>query len=88
MVIGVPAMGERASFDVVDVVARGLKIVGTNQGDANPRTAIPRLVELYRQGRLPVEKLVTTFAFEDINAARDASLDGRVVKPVLTMADA
>ena len=88
VVIGVPAMGERASFDVVDVVARGLRIVGTNQGDANPRTAIPRLVELHRQGRLPVEKLVTTFTFEDINAARDASLDGRVIKPVLTMADA
>ncbi len=88
VVVGVPAMGERASFDVVDVVARGLRIVGTNQGDANPRTAIPRLVELYRQGRLPIGKLVTAFAFEDINTARDASLDGRVVKPVLTMVDA
>ena len=88
VVIGVGPMGERASFDVVDLVARGLRIVGTNQGDANPRTTIPRLVALYRQGRLPVEKLVTSFAFDDINAARDASLDGRVVKPVLIMAQA
>lgn len=85
VVIGVPAMGERASFDVTDVVARGLHIVGTNQGDANPRTAIPRLIELYRKGRLPIEKLVSSFTFDQINEARAASLEGRVIKAVLTM---
>ncbi|MGE4431146.1 MAG: NAD(P)-dependent alcohol dehydrogenase [Sphingobium sp.] len=88
VVIGVPAMGERASFDITDVVARGLHIVGTNQGDANPRVAIPRLIDLYRKGRLPVERLVTSFAFAEINEARAASLEGRAIKAVLTMADA
>lgn len=85
VVIGIPAMGERASFDVTDVVARGLHIIGTNQGDANPRTAIPRLIDLYRKGRLPIERLVTSFAFDEINDARAASLEGRVIKAVLTM---
>ncbi|WP_241127542.1 NAD(P)-dependent alcohol dehydrogenase [Novosphingobium terrae] len=85
VVIGVPGHGERASFDVIDLVARGLRIVGTNQGDANPRVAIPRLVELYRQGVLPIEKLVTVFPFDQINEARAASLDGRAIKPVMTM---
>lgn len=85
VVVGVPGHGDRGSFDVMDLVARGLRIIGTNQGDANPRTVIPRLVELYRQGRLPIERLVTTFAFADINEARTASLDGSVVKAVLTM---
>ena len=88
VVVGVPAAGVRASFDVVDMGARGLRVGGTNQGDANPRTTIPRLVELYRRGRLPVERLVTTYPFEAINQARAESLDGRTVKPVLLMVPA
>lgn len=87
VVVGVPAHGEPGEFDVIDVVARGLRIVGTNQGDANPRVTIPRLIELYRSGGLPIERLVTTFAFRDINAAAVASLDGSVIKPVLLMTD-
>ena len=86
VVVGVPGHGEPGSFDVIDLVARGLRIVGTNQGDANPRTVIPRLIELYRRGRLPIERLVTSYAFDDINEARAASLDGRAIKPVMTMA--
>ena len=85
VVVGVPGDGASAKFDVTDVVARGLRVVGANQGDANPRTFIPRLIELHRQGRLPVERLVTCFPFAKINDAVRASLDGRVVKPVLEM---
>lgn len=85
VVVGVPANGEPGQFDVVDLVARGLRIAGTNQGDANPRTAIPRLIELYRAGRLPVERMITTFSFRDINKAAEASLNGSVIKPVLLM---
>ena len=85
VVIGVPSLGETVAVDVVDLVARGLKLVGTNQGDANPRVFIPHLIELYRRGRLPIEKLVTNFDFADINQAAEASLRGRAIKPVLHM---
>ena len=66
-------------------MARGLRIVGTNQGDAVPRVFIPQLVALYRSGRLPIEKIVTNFAFDEINEAAAASLSGRAIKPVLHM---
>ena len=85
VVIGVPAKGEPGGFNVVDLVARGLRIVGTNQGDANPRSAIPRLIDLYRRGLLLIEQLVSTFPFKAINRASAASQDGSVVKPVLLM---
>jgi len=83
VVIGVPPRAEPGTFDVVDVVARGLRIVGTNQGNANPRVTIPRLVDLHLRGRLPVDRIVTTFAFDAINEAAAASLAGRAIKPVL-----
>ena len=85
VVVGIPARGEPGTFDVNDVVGRGLRIVGTNQGDANPRTFIPQLVELYRRGRLPIDPIVTTFHFSAINEASAASHDGSVIKPVLLM---
>ena len=85
VVVGVPPRGEPGGFDVHDLVGRGLRIVGTNQGGANPRVTIPQLVELYRRGRLPVERIVTTFAFDEINKASAASHDGSVIKPVLVM---
>jgi aryl-alcohol dehydrogenase len=84
VVVGVPH-GQPAELDVLDLVARGLRVIGTNQGDAVPRIAIPRLIELYRQGRLPVDKIVSQFAFDAINEAVAASLDGSVVKAVLVM---
>ncbi len=86
VVVGVPARGEAGTFNVIDLVARGLRIVGTNQGDANPRVTIPKLIDLYTQGRLPIERLVTTFAFSAINEAAAASLNGSAIKPVLEIA--
>ncbi len=86
VVIGVPKFGDTVAVDVVDMVARGLRVVGTNQGDVVPRVFIPKLIELYRRGRLPIGKLITDFDFADINRAAEASLDGSAVKPILHMA--
>ena len=86
VVIGVPNFGETVAIDVVNMVARGLRVVGTNQGDAIPRVFIPQLIDLYRAGRLPIDKLVTSFPFEQINEAAAASLSGTAIKPVLHMA--
>ena len=85
VVIGVPRAGETVTVDVVNMVARGLRVVGTNQGDAVRGTFIPQLIDLHKQGRLPVEKIVTCFDFAEINQAAEASLNGAVVKPVLLM---
>ena len=46
---------------------------------------IPLLLELWRQGRFPVDRIIETFPFEQINEAADAAHSGRVIKPVLTM---
>lgn len=85
VVVAVPADLARAQVDLVDLVSRGVRLVGTNQGDANPRTFIPMLIELHRRGRLPVEKLVASFPFSEINAAAEASHRGSAIKPVLHM---
>ena len=65
---------------MTDVVARELCAVSPDL-----RTFMPGLIELHRQGRLPMERLATCFSFAETNNAVQASLDGRVVKPLLEM---
>ena len=45
--------------------------------------SIPRLIDLYKQGRFPFDKLITYCDFEDINKAVDDTEQGRVIKAVL-----
>lgn len=61
----------------------GRRLSGVIEGDADPQTFIPRLVELYREGNFPFDRLVQTFPFERINDAIAAANTGSVVKPVL-----
>jgi len=44
---------------------------------------VPRLIALWQQGQFPIEKLVKTYDFTDINTAFSASESGDVVKPLL-----
>jgi aryl-alcohol dehydrogenase len=48
-----------------------------------PDDFIPRLVELHRQGRLPLEKLTRYYALDDIKQAVQDCESGRVIKAVL-----
>lgn len=82
---GVSPRGASLAIDLNRMMATGRSVRGTVEGDADPRSFIPRLVEWYRGGRLPLEKLVTTYPFEQIDLAAADMLAGRVVKPVLLM---
>ena len=66
----------------------GRRIVGVVEGGIDPRQFIPRLVDYYRAGKLPLEKLIRTYPFAEIDEAFHASETGAVIKPVLIMRDA
>ncbi|GLX99391.1 NAD(P)-dependent alcohol dehydrogenase [Herbidospora sp. NBRC 101105] len=68
-------------------LALGKSVRGIVQGDAVPQLFIPKLVELYRSGRFPIDRLVRFYAFDDINTAFADAAHGDVVKPVLRIAD-
>jgi len=53
------------------------------EGNAVPQEFIPQLIALWKDGLLPLERIIKTFPLADINAAEQASLDGSVIKPVL-----
>jgi len=67
------------------MLAGGRRLQGILGGDAAPQSVIPVLIDYYRQGRLPIDRLVRFYAFEDIGEAFRAMEHGEVIKPVLRM---
>ena len=85
VVVGAPPSGTDYSFDANEQILSGRKIVGCVEGDARVKQFIPTLVELYRQGRFPFDRLVKRYPFEKINDAVADLHDGKVLKPILEM---
>jgi aryl-alcohol dehydrogenase len=66
----------------------GRKTLGIIQGDAVPQRFIPRLIELYREGRFPFDRLLKSYAFSDIHRAVADARSDDTIKPVLRITEA
>jgi aryl-alcohol dehydrogenase len=62
---------------------QGRRIRGIIEGDSNPDLFIPRLVEYWRRGLFPFERLIRFYEFDEIEKAFHDSEAGLTVKPVL-----
>jgi aryl-alcohol dehydrogenase len=85
VVIGAPALGSTLPVDVTNLLGRGIRLLGSNQGNSNPARFLPQLIALYREGRLPFDRLIRTYPFAEINTAVADAISGKTVKPVLLM---
>ena len=60
------------------------RLLGSLYGEANPRADIPRLLSLYREGKLLLDEAVTSeYKLNDINEAYDDMLAGRNIRGVI-----
>lgn len=81
---GLPPPDAALPVNVVSLVGEERTLKGSYIGTCVPSRDIPRYVALYRQGRLPVDRLMSgTLRLDDINAAFDALADGRAVRQVV-----
>jgi aryl-alcohol dehydrogenase len=67
------------------MLAGGRQLRGILGGDAAPRLFLPKLIEYWRQGRFPFDRLIQTYRFDEIGRAFEDTASGRVIKPVLLM---
>jgi S-(hydroxymethyl)glutathione dehydrogenase/alcohol dehydrogenase len=82
--VGIPALHERASFDVGKLVDRSARIVGANYGWAMPDEDFPTLAGLFLDGRLPVDRLIEErITLEHVNDALDALRGGLGLRRVI-----
>jgi aryl-alcohol dehydrogenase len=66
-----------------DALATGKTVTGILEGDAVPRALIPELIDLWRQGRLPFDRLIRTYPMSDINQAEADMASGHTIKAIL-----
>jgi aryl-alcohol dehydrogenase len=83
--IGAPPLGTEEPLDVNAVLSMGRGVKAIVEGHSVPTIFIPKLIELWRAGRLPIDRLVRAYDFDQINQAAEDALAGAVVKPVLRM---
>ena len=60
-------------------------LYGVSMGWSKPKEFIPQLIEYYKEGKFPFDKLITKFPFSQINEAFKASDAGEIIKGVLVM---
>ena len=82
--LGVVPPGTEVSLNM-DLIMNGRTVTGILGGDAIADLFIPKLIELYSQGRFPFDRLITFYPFDDINKAVEDMEMGRVIKPVLRL---
>lgn len=84
VIVGMPASGTVTEFDPVEVADAGQRIVGSKMGAARIHVDIPRLLALYRQGRLKLDELITgRYPLDEINEAIASSVRGDVLRNVI-----
>lgn len=84
--VGLPHPDARASISPLGLVAEGRTIIGSYLGNAVPRRDVPRFVELWRAGQLPVEELVSDrIGLADLNTALDRLDAGAALRQLIVM---
>ena len=82
--VGLPPAAEMLSISALSLVSDVKTIRGSYLGSANPRIDIPEFVKFWRDGNLPVEKLLTSVSpMSQINEAMDALQGAQVVRQII-----
>lgn len=82
--VGLPAPDAVVPATLLDLLTKSVTLRPITEGDADPQVFIPRMLQFYREGKFPFDKLVTRYRFDQINEALHATEKGEAIKPVLT----
>lgn len=84
VVVGLPPEDDPVSVDALLLAEEGKRLVGSNYGSTVPGRDFPLLAELYRAGKLPIDRLITDrVGLDEANAAFDAMRAGAQGRTVI-----
>jgi S-(hydroxymethyl)glutathione dehydrogenase/alcohol dehydrogenase len=84
VIVGMPANGVMAAFEPTKLAAAGQKVLGSLMGSTRVSVDIPALVDLYKQGRLKLDELITgRYPLDRINEAVGAVVRGEALRNVI-----
>ena len=80
-----PAAETQVTMSALELTTYEKQVRGSLFGSSNPRADIPRMLELYRSGKLKLEELVTrTYSLDEVNVGYDDMRNGRNLRGVIT----
>ncbi len=86
VLVGVPTPDLEVTLPMIEVFGRGGALKSSWYGDCLPSRDFPMLVDLYRQGRFPLDAFVTEkIGIGDVEAAFDRMHGGEVLRSVVVM---
>ncbi|RBY81737.1 S-(hydroxymethyl)mycothiol dehydrogenase [Geodermatophilus sp. TF02-6] len=84
VLVGVPTPDMQITLPLIEVFGRGGAIKSSWYGDCLPARDFPMLVDLYRQGRFPLEEFVSeTIGIDDVESAFEKMHAGDVLRSVV-----
>jgi S-(hydroxymethyl)mycothiol dehydrogenase len=86
VLVGVPTPDMTLSLPLLDVFGRGGALKSSWYGDCLPSRDFPMLIDLYRQGRFPLDAFVSeTIALDEVEAAFEKMHQGSVLRSVVVL---
>jgi aryl-alcohol dehydrogenase len=87
--VAVPPSAERTlAVPWAPLLLQGQAVRGFMEGNSVRDVFIPRMIDLYAQGRFPSDKFVRFYPFDEINRAVEDQRNGLAIKPILQVAAA
>lgn len=84
VMVGMTPIGVKAEIETLNLADRAQRILGSKMGSARLRVDIPALVDLYQQGRLQLDELITgQYPLAEINAAIASVKRGDALRNVI-----
>jgi len=84
VLVGMPAVGVKSEFEILTLANDTKRILGSKMGSSNIHVDIQHLVDLYKQGRLKLDELITErYPLERINEAIAAVNRGEALRNVI-----
>jgi S-(hydroxymethyl)mycothiol dehydrogenase len=86
VLVGVPTPDMTIDLPLIDIFGRGGSTKSSWYGDCLPSRDFPMLIDLFLQGRLPLDKFVTeTIGLDDVEAAFEKMHKGEVLRSVVLL---
>ncbi|MEV5831979.1 S-(hydroxymethyl)mycothiol dehydrogenase [Nocardia sp. NPDC052112] len=86
VLVGVPTPDMRIDMPLLDFFSHGGALKSSWYGDCLPERDFPTLIELYRQGRLPLELFISErIALDEVEKSFDTMKSGRVLRSVVVL---